>query len=110
VPQQQPTLGQLLRSRQKSAFVGRQAQLAVFEANLSYAPLDRRRRPVFSIHGPAGVGKTFLVKRWVHISQARGVLHAYLADTVYDVPEALAAIAESFARQNAPLKRFQARY
>jgi len=32
----------VIRSRQQSAFVGRQAQLALFEANLGYDPDDER--------------------------------------------------------------------
>jgi len=100
----------VIRSRQQSAFVGRQAQLALFEANLGYDPDDERRRWVFNIHGPAGVGKTFLVKQWTRIAQTADVAHAYLTDTVYDAPEAMAAIATALSQQDAPLKRFQARY
>src|SRR6266536_2793631 len=104
------SLREVIRSRQQSAFVGRQAQLALFEANLGYDPDDERRRWIFNIHGPAGVGKTFLVKQWTRIAQTSDVAHAYLTDTVYDAPEAMAAIATALSQQDAPLKRFQARY
>jgi hypothetical protein len=104
------TLRQVIQRRQRSGFVGRQAELALFEANLGYDSDDERRRWIFNIHGPAGVGKTLLVRQWSQIAQAAGVVHAYVADTVYDRPAAMAAIAAAFAQQDAPLKRFHARY
>ncbi len=107
---QRRSLRELIQRRQQSGFVGRQAELALFEANLSHDADDERRRWIFNIHGPAGVGKTLLVRQWCAIAQSAGVVHAYPTDTVYDAPAAMAAIAAAFAQQDAPLKRFQARY
>jgi tetratricopeptide (TPR) repeat protein len=100
----------VIRSRQHLAFVGRQAQLALFEANLGYDSDDERRRWILNIHGPAGVGKTFLIKQWRRIAQSAGVAHAYVTDTVYDAAEAMAAIAAALGQQGSPLERFQARH
>src|SRR5512133_1385641 len=107
---QRRSLREVIRSRQQLAFVGREAQLALFEANLGYDPEDERRRWIFNIHGPAGVGKTFLVKQWCRIAQTHSAVYAYLSDTVYEAVDAIATIAVAFGQQGAPLKRFQARY
>lgn len=104
--QHQPSLQELLRRRRSSTFVGRQGQLAVFQANLATAPDDERHRFLFHAHGAAGVGKTSLLRQWQQISRERGALTATLDEHVAGVPEAMAALSEQFGRQGRPFKAF----
>src|SRR5262245_28371617 len=108
--QRRRTLRDVIGIRDRSAFVGRQAQLALFQSNLAYDSRDERRRWIFDVHGPPGVGKTFLVKQWARIAHEFGAVHAYLTDTVEDLPDAMAIIAAAFAQQKAQLRRFEDRH
>jgi tetratricopeptide (TPR) repeat protein len=107
---QRRTLRQVIDSRQQSTFVGRQDELALFKENLGYEADDQRRHWFFNIHGPAGVGKTFLVRQWIRIAKETGTARASVPDTVGDVLKAMATIAVTLGRQGVPLKGFQARY
>lgn len=58
MPAERQSLQDLIRSRQRSGFVGRQGQLVQYQENLSLPADDERRRFLFNVHGDAGVRKT----------------------------------------------------
>ncbi|MCE7011091.1 tetratricopeptide repeat protein [Kibdelosporangium philippinense] len=107
-PKKKMSLQHIVKQRQEAGFVGREDRLIEFRANLDLPIVDRRF--LFNIHGDAGVGKTFLIHQLRRIAEQRGTRCAYLDESCYDVPEALAAIAADFARSGVHLSRFERRY
>ena len=105
-----PSLQEIIRRRQQAGFVGRDGQLAQFRENLDLSVEDGRRRFIFNIHGDAGVGKTFLVRRLRQIIREHGGLAAYIDENVHGVPDVLAWIEREFAEQGKPLRGLEKRY
>ena len=103
-------LQDILEHRQQESFVGREEQLALFQANLGYAPEDPRRRFIFSVSGQGGVGKTWLLRRFHKITEGLGAITACTDEAETDVPGAMGRIAEQFDIQGHPLKTFAERY
>ncbi|MDX3693215.1 tetratricopeptide repeat protein [Streptomyces europaeiscabiei] len=102
-----PTMQELIRRRTRQDFVGRNAERAAFRANFDLPIEDERRRFLFHVHGNAGIGKTFLVRELEQIAQERGALTAYVDDGVGSAPEAMAVIADRFARQGRRFKELE---
>jgi tetratricopeptide (TPR) repeat protein len=96
------SLQDLIRSRQAGVFVGRERQLAQFSENLRLPVTDPRRRFLFSVHGAAGIGKSFLVRQFRRIAADHGFATGQVDESVYDVPSALAALAADLG----PCKEF----
>jgi tetratricopeptide (TPR) repeat protein len=103
------SLQDLIRRRQAGGFVGRQEELAQFQENLRLPAEDLRRRFLFSIHGDAGIGKTFLVGQFVRLAREQGYVTAYIDESVFDVPAAMEAITADLARQDRPCNEFKKR-
>ncbi|MDX2538296.1 tetratricopeptide repeat protein [Streptomyces scabiei] len=99
-----PTMQELIRRRTRQGFVGRTTERAAFRANLALPVDDERRRFLLHVHGNAGMGKTFLVRELEQIAREHGALTAYVDDGVGSVPEAMAVIADRFARQGRRFK------
>ncbi|WP_308312150.1 tetratricopeptide repeat protein [Streptomyces albipurpureus] len=97
----------LLKERRLAGFVGRRAELALFQGNLETSIDDAEHRIIFHIHGNAGVGKSFLVRRLAHTARESRALTATLDESVTSVPEALEAICAQFAGQGFPLKALE---
>ncbi|WP_460066738.1 tetratricopeptide repeat protein [Streptomyces sp. YKOK-I1] len=95
----QRSMQELIARRRRQGFVGRGAERAAFRENLELPPDDERHRFLFHVHGNAGVGKTFLVRELEQLARERGAPTAYVDETVGSVPEAMAELAEQFARQ-----------
>ncbi|HEY0497451.1 MAG TPA: tetratricopeptide repeat protein [Kutzneria sp.] len=87
------TLQELIRRRQAGGFVGRERQVAVFEENLRLSVSDPRRRVLFTVHGAAGIGKSFLVRQFRRIATDHGFATGLVTEAAYDLPGALAALA-----------------
>jgi tetratricopeptide (TPR) repeat protein len=100
------SLQDLIHRSQSASFVGRDGQLARFAANLALPADDPQRRFIFSVHGDAGVGKTFLVHQLLRLAAEHGAATVYLDHQVSSVPEAMARIAEQLAAQGHPMKGF----
>ncbi|TQK45207.1 tetratricopeptide (TPR) repeat protein [Streptomyces sp. SLBN-118] len=98
---------ELIKRRRRAGFVGRRGELALFRENFDVPVEDERHRFIFHVHGNAGVGKTSLVRELEHAARQRQALTATLDDSVHSVPEAMAAIAAQFARQDRPLKALE---
>ncbi|MER5767586.1 tetratricopeptide repeat protein [Streptomyces sp. NPDC001985] len=101
------SMQELLRQRRLDGFVGRRAELALFQDNLATAPDDPAHRFLFHIHGNAGVGKSSLVRRLAHTARERRALTATLDESVNSVPEALETICAQFAGQGVRLKALE---
>ena len=104
-----PSLGDHIRNRQQSGFVGRQGQVVQYLENLGFPADDERRRFLFNIHGDAGVGKTYLTKQLQLLTIGRGALTAYVDETIDDATSAMSVIAEEFGRSGARLSEFEKR-
>ncbi|HEY3464521.1 MAG TPA: tetratricopeptide repeat protein [Amycolatopsis sp.] len=100
------TLQDLIRRRQAGGFVGRREEIGRFEENLRLPLEDQRRRFLFSVHGDAGVGKSFLVNQFQRIAGERGCATAYVDESVFDIPSVMSGIVRAFARHGDPCKEF----
>ncbi|KRV49826.1 hypothetical protein AQ490_19260 [Wenjunlia vitaminophila] len=99
-----PSTRELARQRRQQRFVGRQAELAVFTRNLQVPAGDPNHRSLLYVHGDAGVGKTFLLRRMADLARhEHGALTALVDETASDVPEVLSTIGSQFAEQGHPL-------
>ena len=105
VPERPLTLQDLIRSRQAGGFVGRERQLGQFSENLGLPVTDPRRRFLFSVHGAAGIGKSFLVRQFRRIAADHGCATGHVDESAYDLPSALEALAADLG----PCKDFQKR-
>ncbi|MEU9896363.1 tetratricopeptide repeat protein [Streptomyces phaeochromogenes] len=103
---QSPSLQDLIRLRKAAAFVGRERELLLFDKNLSVDLAEDARWFLVHLHGPAGVGKTSLVQRWMSAVEGRGGLVAYVDQGPGDVVDALAAVSEQLSTHGKPLKDF----
>ncbi|TRO56060.1 ATP-binding protein, partial [Streptomyces sp. IB201691-2A2] len=100
-----PTRRELIQQRRRSSFVGRQGELASFTEALGQAPGEVTQF-LFHIHGPAGVGKSTLVRQMETEARERQACAGYVDESVADVLEALEALSSQFAQQGLALKDF----
>ncbi|MEU9783519.1 AAA family ATPase, partial [Streptomyces phaeochromogenes] len=104
-----PSRQELIQQGNRAGFVGRDTERAMFLRNFDLRPGDPGQRFHFHVHGPAGVGKTFLVQELQHLARERGALTAYVDEHAGSVPEALSEICEQFAHQGRRLKDLERR-
>ncbi len=111
MPAEQPTsLQDIIARRREEEFVGREEPLSRFRDNL-YLPVDDpRRRFVWNVHGPAGVGKTWLLARMRQIAEAEEAYTAWSDEDHSDMPSVLGALAAQLGQQGLSLKAFEERY
>lgn len=95
---------------QHGSFIGRREELTRFLDNLALPVTDPQRRLLVSIHGEAGVGKTFLVHRLYRAAVRRGARCAYVGQDTYGVVEAMAAVAGELAQRGSSLAAFESRH
>ncbi|GAA3440353.1 tetratricopeptide repeat protein [Kutzneria kofuensis] len=105
MPERPLTLQDLIRRRQAGEFVGRERQLALFEENLRLPVVDPRRRFLFSVHGAAGIGKSYLVRQFRRVATDHGFATGHVDESAYDLPSALEALAAGLG----PCKEFAKR-
>ena len=111
MPAQQPlSLQDILVQRQEEEFVGRSAPIRQFMDNLHLPLEDPRRRFVFDVYGPAGVGKTWLLQRLRRLVEEGGALTAWTDEAQQDVPAVMGIFAAQLAEAGVSLKNFQERY
>ncbi len=108
--QKPASLQEIVKRRQEEAFWGRKEQLSLFSTNLALPLEDDRRRFVFEIVGQAGVGKTWLMRRFSQLAEAADGITAWTDDVETDIPEVLGQFAEQFEQHGLPLKTFRERY
>ncbi|HVC33744.1 MAG TPA: tetratricopeptide repeat protein [Chloroflexota bacterium] len=115
VVDQRPLLAapEVVTYRQSVEFVGRETELADFLENLSLSVEDDRRRFVYDVAGPSGVGKTWLLRRFRALLQQTGGRTVWIddADDVVEVMEQtmaqFAAEGHSFPPFDDELRRFR---
>ncbi|WP_184986563.1 tetratricopeptide repeat protein [Sphaerisporangium rubeum] len=89
--------------------MGRDGQLAQFRENLTIPLSDAQRRFIFNIHGNAGVGKSFLLQQLRQAAIEHEGVTACVSESIYGIPDTLAAIAADFALQGQRLKALEKR-
>ncbi|MEU6121420.1 tetratricopeptide repeat protein [Streptomyces sp. NPDC047123] len=101
------SMQELIRRRRRAGFVGRREELQVFRQNFGTPPDDDRHRFLFHVHGPAGVGKTSLVREFGQLSTDIGALVAYADEGAPGIPALLGEVAAQFAQQGRPLRALE---
>nr|WP_221471589.1 tetratricopeptide repeat protein [Amycolatopsis umgeniensis] len=91
-------------------FVGRVGERDGFRENLGFPASDRRRRYLYSVHGLAGVGKTFLLEQLRGIAEESRALVGFADDRQQDLPATLVKLAKDLARGGHEMRRFEKRY
>ncbi|MFG2710062.1 AAA family ATPase [Streptomyces goshikiensis] len=100
-----PSRQELIRRRRSNGFIGRQGQVVGFREALKQ-PLDEAAQFLFHVRGPAGVGKSTLVRQLETIAREGQAVTACVDEAAADAVEAMEAISAQLAQQGAPLKVF----
>jgi tetratricopeptide (TPR) repeat protein len=110
-PHKKPkSLQDILKQRQQSGFVGREAQISLFRKNLKLPLDDDSRCFVFNIWGQGGVGKSTLVRQFRKIAEEANIVTAYTDETEKNVPGVMGRLAEQLEQQGHKLGQFTERY
>ncbi|CAM5421180.1 ATP-binding protein [Streptomyces griseorubiginosus] len=96
---------ELIRRQRRDGFVGRQGELAAFTDALNQ-PTEAAAQFLFHVHGPAGVGKSTLVRRMEAQARERQAITGYVDESVADVVEAMETLSTQFSQQGMALKSF----
>ncbi|MEV0009718.1 tetratricopeptide repeat protein [Streptomyces sp. NPDC047973] len=95
------------RRRERTGFVGRRGELAVFRETFARDPEESDFPFLFHIRGNAGVGKSTLARQWEAAAlEQPSVVTAFTGDEVHDAVEAMETVSDRLGRQGHPLKRF----
>nr|WP_073919948.1 ATP-binding protein [Streptomyces sp. CB00455] len=100
-----PSRQELIRRRRSVGFVGRQGEVGAFREALRQSP-EEAAQFLFHVRGPAGVGKSTLVRQLETIAREAGAVTAYVDESVADVVETMEVISAQFAQQDVALKGF----
>ncbi|MBT2402954.1 MULTISPECIES: tetratricopeptide repeat protein [unclassified Streptomyces] len=100
-----PSRQELIRRRRSNGFIGRQGEVAGFRDALKQ-PLDEAAQFLFHVRGPAGVGKSTLVRQLETIAREGQAVTAYVDEAVADAVEAMEVISAQLAQQGTALKGF----
>ncbi|HEX5926227.1 MAG TPA: hypothetical protein VFY45_20520 [Baekduia sp.] len=113
MPPQTGSLNSLIQERQRAAFTGRTRELDAYRSFLGRDPVDPGYAVVFSIHGPSGVGKSWLLRRLQEFTQQEEIQAPWVDQTDRDVVEVMRHIAleldakRKFKKYLASDKRYQ---
>lgn len=100
-----PSRQELIRRRRSGGFIGRQGEVSAFKEALRQSP-EEAAQFLFHVRGPAGVGKSTLVRQLETIARDGQAVTAYVDESAADLVEAMEVISGQFAQQGAPLKGF----
>ncbi|MEU7724325.1 tetratricopeptide repeat protein [Streptomyces sp. NPDC040724] len=100
-----PTRQELIRRRRSGGFIGREGEVSAFRDALKQPP-DEAAQFLFHVRGPAGVGKSTLVRQLETIARDGQAVTAYVDESVADIVETMEVISAQFAQQGAALKGF----
>ncbi|WP_258021539.1 tetratricopeptide repeat protein [Streptomyces anatolicus] len=101
------SMQELIRGRRRAGFVGRREELRLFRENFELPPDDDRHRFLFHVHGPAGVGKTSLVRELARLARECGALVAHVDEGSAGIPGTVTELAAQFAQQGRTLKHLE---
>jgi tetratricopeptide (TPR) repeat protein len=104
------SLQDIIKRRQRSEFVGRQAQINLFRQNLTLPFDDERRCFLFNVWGQGGVGKTYLIRHYRELAEKSWGITAYIDEDEKDVLSVMARMAQQFGQQGYTFKEFSERY
>ncbi|APU20258.1 ATP-binding protein [Actinoalloteichus sp. GBA129-24] len=102
------SLQDVIRQRQQDTFVGRTEQLGGFQTNLGFSAEDPRRRFLFSVHGPSGVGKSTLLRQFRKAAGDQGCRTALVQESAQDVPTAIEELVADLERQDVRCRKARA--
>ncbi|MFE5767718.1 tetratricopeptide repeat protein [Streptomyces sp. NPDC056485] len=100
-----PSRQELIRRRRSTTFIGRQGEVTAFRDALTQSP-DEAAQFLFHIRGPAGVGKSTLVRQLETIAREGQAVTAYVDESVADVIETMEVVSAQFSQQGVALKGF----
>ncbi|MEV7549924.1 tetratricopeptide repeat protein [Amycolatopsis sp. NPDC089917] len=109
-PDGRSSIQDVARARLSDGFVGRVGEREEFRVNLGLPGDDRRRRYLFSVHGLAGVGKSFLLDQLRGIAEEARAAVGFADDRQQDLPSTLVKLAKDLARSGHEMRRFEKRY
>jgi len=109
-PDGRSSIQDVTRARLGDGFVGRVGEREDFRVNLGLSGDDRRRRYLFSVHGLAGVGKSFLLDQLRGIAEETRAAVGFADDSQQDLPSTLVKLATDLARGGNRMSRFEKRY
>ncbi|NJP12467.1 MAG: ATP-binding protein [Leptolyngbyaceae cyanobacterium RU_5_1] len=109
-PSKKPkSLQDILKQRQQSSFVGREAQIALFRQNVERSP-ELRDYFIFNVWGQGGVGKSTLLRQYRKLAEELGGVTAYTNEEESSVPDAIGRLAAQLTQQGQKLETFTERY
>ncbi|MFB8119208.1 ATP-binding protein [Streptomyces sp. NPDC055962] len=102
-----PSRQEVGQRRERTGFVGRRNELAVFRETFARDPEEAGFAFLLHVRGNGGVGKSTLVRQWEAAAREQDtVVTAFVGDDVHDAIEAMEAVSARLGRQGRPLKRF----
>ncbi|MEY9913453.1 tetratricopeptide (TPR) repeat protein [Catenulispora sp. MAP12-49] len=106
MPEGERSFQEMLRRRRRAGFIARDAELSQFRINLTL-PVDSPDRSfVVSVHGDGGVGKSSLLGQLRRIAMENGAAVATVEDPIFEVPDAMRAIAVDLAGSSPTMGEF----
>ncbi|RSM68392.1 hypothetical protein DL991_41765 [Amycolatopsis sp. WAC 01375] len=109
-PDGRSSIQDIARARLSDGFVGRVGEREDFRGNLGLPGSDRRRRYLYSVHGLAGVGKSFLLEQLRGIAEETRAAVGFADDRQQDLPATMVKLAKDLARGGHEMRRFEKRY
>jgi tetratricopeptide (TPR) repeat protein len=104
------TLQDLVEGRQRPTVLDWRVHVRTFRENLNLPVNNPRRRFLFNVHGPSGVGKTFLLQEYVRVASESGTFHAFASQQQTNVLSVMKCIADRIKEQGGSLEEFDERY
>ncbi|GAA2803654.1 tetratricopeptide repeat protein [Saccharopolyspora taberi] len=103
-----PSFQEIIRGKQRGDFVGREHHRHAFRENFRMPATDRKF--VFSVHGQAGIGKTYLLRQLRAIALEAEALVTATDENELDLVTTMVAITRQLEARGGRSRRFTQRY